>query len=887
MPVPLDSSLGRRSENLSCSRNRLRRSRRYAEDVVSPVGCVSVIEQHMKLIDMADYNRVAKAYWFVMVLAGAVLLTYAMQSCLAFSPGQWTTFGVLLILAVVAAAKPIRIPNTTSSFTAGDVFTFLCVLFLGVPAAILVGMADAFVSSRRTSKRMASWIAAPSMMAVTVFFAGRAFYFTLSRFGQIAPQPLRISSIRTEYLLAALVVMALLHYFLNGFTISTIYALRTRRPILKFWHDGYLWTWWSFLASAIGTALIYLALTRVGSGYVLLSVPVIAATYWTYKIYFERVNAKTREAEELSRLHLATVEALATAIDAKDQTTHCHVRRVQIYAEGVGRLLNLSNAELAALNAGALLHDVGKLAVPDHILNKPGTLTPAEFEKMKVHTNVGAEILGRVNFPYPVLPIVKHHHERWDGRGYPDGLAGAQIPVTARIMSVIDCFDSVREDRPFRPGMSREEAIDLLCKGAGTHFDPKIVELFIQHLPWFENEIAARGLIDQVHVGTSRNIPSKIGDDVALARENASVGAYDQIRNAHREVYALYEIARTFGSSLEVENALSVLTDKVRHIVPYDTCVLYLYDEVKGYARAALTLGLHAESLRGKCVAPGEGVTGFALSIRRPVNHFHPNLDFANGQFAGVLEYRSMASLPLFKDDLLLGAVSVYSTTLKEYTEDHIRLLETVTRLASDALANAVHHARAESNALTDSLTGLPNARSLHIRFEEEVARARRTQHPFQLIMLDLDDFKLVNDTFGHKLGDRMLREVAALIQAQLREYDFLARYAGDEFVAIVPDMALSQVDELRERIERVVSSFSIQVRGQGRARVGISVGSAVFDIDGETLDQLVVAADQAMYRAKSQHKTGVFRPSSTSPDNSDANGKNSNQGALITTAIN
>src|SRR6266571_8463438 len=164
------------------------------------------------------------------------------------------------------------------------------------------------------------------------------------------------------------------------------------------------------------------------------------ASFLTYKIHFERIKASSREAEELSRLHMATVEALATAIDAKDQTSHCHVRRVQIYAEGVGKLLNLSDGELAALNAGALLHDVGKLAVPDHILNKPGTLTPAEFEKMKVHTNVGAEILSRVNFPYPVLPIVKHHHERWDGRGYPDGLMGDRIPITARIMSVIDCF---------------------------------------------------------------------------------------------------------------------------------------------------------------------------------------------------------------------------------------------------------------------------------------------------------------------------------------------------------------------------------------------------------------------------------------------------------------
>src|SRR5438874_2223095 len=354
------------------------------------------------------------------------------------------------------------------------------------------------------------------------------------------------------------------------------------------------------------------------------------ASFLTYKVHFEGIKTKSREAEELSRLHMATVEALATAIDAKDQTTHCHVRRVQIYADGLGKLLRLSAAELAAMKAGALLHDIGKLAVPDQILNKPGMLTPAEFEKTKIHTIVGEQILSRVNFPYPVLPIVKHHHERWDGRGYPDGLIGEQIPITARIMSVIDCFDSVRGARPFRTGMTREEAIDLLRKGSDTHFDPRVVELFTQHLPKFEAEIEARGLIDQIHVDAPRSPMAAAEDQVALARENASFGAYDQIRNAHREVYALYEIARTFGSSLDLEETLTVLVDKVGHVVPFDTCVVYLYDEVKGYASAALTLGLNAEAMRGRCVAPGEGVTGFALSIRRPVNRFHPSLDFVN-----------------------------------------------------------------------------------------------------------------------------------------------------------------------------------------------------------------------------------------------------------------
>jgi diguanylate cyclase (GGDEF)-like protein len=214
-----------------------------------------------------------------------------------------------------------------------------------------------------------------------------------------------------------------------------------------------------------------------------------------------------------------------------------------------------------------------------------------------------------------------------------------------------------------------------------------------------------------------------------------------------------------------------------------------------------------------------------------------------------------MASLPLFKDDVLLGALSVYSSELEQYTDDHMRLLETVTRLASDALANAMQHAEAESNALTDPLTGLPNARYLALRFDEEAARARRTDRAFQVVMLDLDEFKKVNDTYGHKSGDKMLREVAHLISGQLREYDFLARYGGDEFVALVQEVVGSQVEELCARIESAVSKFSLQIGRNRFARVGISVGTATFGIDGETLDHLVAHADNEMYRMKSTHK--------------------------------
>jgi diguanylate cyclase (GGDEF)-like protein len=466
-----------------------------------------------------------------------------------------------------------------------------------------------------------------------------------------------------------------------------------------------------------------------------------------------------------------------------------------------------------------------------------------------------------VEFPYPVIPIIRHHHEQWDGRGYPDKLRGEQIPITARIISVVDCFDSVCEDRPFRRSMTLDEAEALLRRGAGVHFDPAVVEQFIRHLPRFNAEIERLGLQHQAP-NYSAEPPIQLSEvDLVQTRERGSFIAYDQIKKAHREVYALYEIARTFGTSLDVEHTLEILVDKVGHVVPFDTCIVFFYDENKGYATARHVVGKNAQKLATRSIALGEGVTGFALANRSPVNQLHPSLDFTDINPEAGVKYRSMASLPLFKEDVLLGALSVYSTELEQYTDDHMRLLETVTRLAADALGNAMQHAEAESNALTDQLTGLPNARYLALRFEEEASRARRTDRPFQVVMLDLDEFKNVNDTYGHKAGDKMLREVAHIIEGQLREYDFLARYGGDEFVALVQEVVGAQVEELCARIEGAVSKFSLTLGRNRSARVGISVGTATFGIDGETLDQLVVAADNEMYRMKSNHRLLLTKP--------------------------
>ena len=207
-----------------------------------------------------------------------------------------------------------------------------------------------------------------------------------------------------------------------------------------------------------------------------------------YRIFTARFRAEQRRAEQLAELHLATIEALARAIDAKDGTAENHIRRVQLYATAVARELGMSDAETQAVRTAALLHDIGKLAVPEHILSKPGPLTAEEFQKVQAHPQVGADIIAAVPFPYPVAPLIQNHHERWDGRGYPRGLKGEDIPLGARILFLVDYFDALTSNRPYHEAMTFEAAVALIEQEAGKALDPRCVEAFVRVLPQVRNE---------------------------------------------------------------------------------------------------------------------------------------------------------------------------------------------------------------------------------------------------------------------------------------------------------------------------------------------------------------------------------------------------------------
>ena len=778
----------------------------------------------------------ARALFLGVIAVGLSLFGYA-SFVITTSPLdlQWLLFALVTVLLV--SRIDIGIPSSQRSVAVTDSFIVVsAILFGGYPSVVICGL-DAAVRSLQAKENRRFALLDTASASLSIFAAAELAFLVV---GPLEPE----SSV--ERLLFGSSIVAISHYLINSLIGSVVISVEEGETLASVWRQRLLLGGISSIAGALAGCLVLKIIGVVSFYAFIVAVPVFAITYFTYKVYLDKVEVSNEHAEEVADLHLRTIEALAIAIDAKDEVTHDHVHRVQIYATGLGNLLGISEPETEALKAGALLHDIGKLAIPDYILNKPGALTSAEFDKMKVHTTVGAEILERVGFPYPVVPVVRHHHERWDGRGYPDGLRGDQIPITARILSVVDCFDAVREDRQYRKAMTREEAIGILREGSGSVFDPTVVSLFLDHLPDFEAEIRSQGVELQPAIRRDRPIQK-------AAVSSASAGALDQIRSAHKEVITLYDIAKSIGTSLSPRDTFAVFSSRLADIVSYTTCVLYLVRPDSTEVEATYVSGRNSDVFKGRKMDSGAGITGWVVANGHPMHNCDPRLDFDGLKLDIKEQYRAATVVPLNKDGEILGALALYSVEVFSYTADHLRLVEAVAKLASDAIANAIHHQHAETSMLTDSLTSLPNARALRYRFEEEADRARRHKDVFAVVMMDLDGFKAVNDRLGHQAGDYVLRETSQLLTRFLRPADFLCRYAGDEFVAIL-HAAPDEAQEIVQRLQTVLDKREV-IYGNSCVIVGLSAGWASFGPDGESLDQLMVAADRLLYADKSRRR--------------------------------
>jgi diguanylate cyclase (GGDEF)-like protein/putative nucleotidyltransferase with HDIG domain len=594
-----------------------------------------------------------------------------------------------------------------------------------------------------------------------------------------------------------------------------------------------------------------------------------ALSYLAYTIHEQRHRElreaeaeRLRHAEEMATIHMNTIESLAIAIDAKDQTTHGHVRRTQIYATQMGQLFKVSENDLRALHAGALLHDIGKLAVPEYILNKPGKLTEAEFAKMKIHPTVGGDILKRVNFPYAVEDIVRYHHEKWDGSGYPKGLKGEQIPLIARIISVVDFYDATRCDRPYRKGMKREDSLALLNSMIGTAFDPKVVKVFAEHVVEFDRLIDSEDIQEQVASAPAIDTETSTKPDAGLASDILGTpveetSGFRSISEAQREVFALHEIAQTIGSSLNLSDTVTLVANKLKAIVPFDSCVIFLVDERSGKAVAAHAVGEEAELFSSRRITVGDGITGWVIANARSMCNASPELDMVGISDEIVKRFRGVLVSPLLREDGAFGAIALYSQSRTSYTTEHVRLLESVCQHASSALNNALTYEKTRESALVDPLTELPNARGFYMMLEQRIAECQRmNRESLAVLCMDIDDFKVVNDQYGHSIGDRLLASVAGVVRRELRQMDILTRYAGDEFVAIMPMASSKMAAGIADRIRNAVEEQLFSVRNGTMIGLGVSLGVACFPEDGETSEELLTAAARRMQRDKHGRKT-------------------------------
>jgi diguanylate cyclase (GGDEF)-like protein len=451
-----------------------------------------------------------------------------------------------------------------------------------------------------------------------------------------------------------------------------------------------------------------------------------------------------------------------------------------------------------------------------------------------------------------VAPLILSHHERWDGKGYPRGLKGDEIPLGARILSVVDQFDAMTSDRPYHRAMSPEAAIGVLNQEKGKALDPVVLQTFIAMLPELTTQVQS---IEQTERRLSV-VPSPVPAGASSWGDTRTTTVFDDIAHAHREIYALYEIAQTMGTSLGVSDTMSLITSKLISLVPFSACALFLFDEATETLQFRFATGNESDALNAITLRSGQGLSGWVARNRRPLVNARPSADFeAAGLTVHTTALQSALVSPLLFGERFIGTLAVYHATADFYTDDHRRLLERVSKQASAVINNSIVFEQTQEDSLTDTLTGLPNTRFMFMHLARELARAERLRTEVALLVMDLDNFKEINDTHGHHVGDRALREVAAVLRTVIRPYDMCVRYAGDEFIVVLPGCGQEEADRKRLEAQRTVDQVVFEVRPGREVALGISIGAAIFPRDGQTYEALLATADSRMYRDKARRK--------------------------------
>jgi putative nucleotidyltransferase with HDIG domain len=510
--------------------------------------------------------------------------------------------------------------------------------------------------------------------ATAIWVAAHVFRFVL---------PETPASPQLEQLLIPVSLLAATYFAVNSSLIAIAVGCEKALSPIEVWKKNFVWVGLNYVGGACVAMLLVTYRQRIDFTALSVIIPLLVITYLTFRTSLGRLQDAERHIAQVNDLYLSTIETLAMAVDAKDQITHGHIRRVQVYAVELAKRLGVNNdRQLRAIEAAALLHDMGKLAIPEHILNKPGKLTVAEFETMKRHAAIGADLLSSIRFPYPVVPIVRHHHENWNGKGYPTGISGTDIPLGARILAVVDCFDALNSDRPYRPRLDPDEAFAILRDRRGTMYDPLVVDTFIAAYPEIA-ELAhaagqqARSLLEQ-------------SEALHVRPEGpATIGPLEEIRASASDNMALTLARQGVLEATSTIHAMNTLSQCIRMMTPSTLCAYFQYMPAADELVCVYVSGDDNRALMGLTIRPGERVTGWVAANRKAISNSDATLDL--GETATLLrpQPRSTLSVPVYlgPDGELHGVLTGYSSRVDPFNHRHVYGFEQLAEALSQHFA--------------------------------------------------------------------------------------------------------------------------------------------------------------------------------------------------------
>jgi putative nucleotidyltransferase with HDIG domain len=633
----------------------------------------------------------------------------AALACLIPSVIYWRStdpakFVCYLVAAVLASSFKVSLPGIEGTMSMNFLLTLLCILELGLPETLLIGLLKTLVQFYwRPARQLKLVQLVFNLSQVTVCSAAAygAYKFSLVYVFHGA-MPL------------ALLVAAVTHFICNTVAMSVIIGLTEEKPVSAVWNKTYRWTFPYYMAGAAIAGSISFLNHYIGWQAALLLLAPIYLLYRSYCLYLGKLEAEKLHAEKVSHLHLRTIEALALAIEAKDQTTGEHLQRVRIYAMELARELGLSEDETEALQAASVLHDIGKLAVPEHIIAKPGKLTPEEFEKMKIHPIVGAEILEQVAFPYPVVPIVRAHHEKWDGSGYPNGLKGEEIPIGARILSAVDCLDALASDRQYRKALPLDEAMAKVVSESGISFDPRVVEVLRRRYVELENLANQQPLQTPPKLSTDIKVERGLAPDAGFAESESRVShsaepareSRELIAGVQKEVDAISQLGRKLGGSLGFEDLISLLAVRVKRFIPHDSMAVYMAKEK--VLVPAFVSGDNFRLFSSLRIPMGEGLSGWVAENSKAILNGNPSVE--PGYLNDATKYstlRSALAVPLQGKSNVIAVLALYRARQDAFTSDDLNLLQLICSGLGAAMENSLRSSDEANTSLQKSLTSV------------------------------------------------------------------------------------------------------------------------------------------------------------------------------------